>query len=106
MSMDKWLVLAAGIAAIAWVLWCFLVAGRVRAEAAATPGGVQEVRVVVEGGYVPDEVVVAAGRPVRLLFDRRETGSCSEEVVLPDFKIRKFLPAHETTPVEFTPTSP
>jgi len=49
---------------------------------------------------------VRAGRPVRLEFDRQETSGCTEEVVLPDFGIRTYLPAHKTTPVEFTPTRP
>jgi plastocyanin domain-containing protein len=48
-------------------------------------------------------VKVKAGRPVRLVFDRKDTGSCSEEVVFPDFGIRRFLPAGERTIVEVTP---
>ncbi len=42
---------------------------------------------------------------MRLVFDRREDSSCSEEVVIPDFGIRRFLPAHEKTTVELTPES-
>jgi plastocyanin domain-containing protein len=40
---------------------------------------------------------------VRLVFDRQETSGCSEEVVFPDFGIRKFLPAHRQTTIEITP---
>ena len=40
---------------------------------------------------------------VRLLFDRQDDGGCSEEVMLPDFGIKKFLPAFEQTAIEFTP---
>jgi plastocyanin domain-containing protein len=40
---------------------------------------------------------------VRLEFYRDETSGCTEEVVLPDFGIRTFLPPHRTTSVEFTP---
>jgi plastocyanin domain-containing protein len=64
------------------------------------------VRIVVSGGYDPSVVRVRAGRPVRLEFDRRETSGCTEEVVLPDFGIRKFLPPFETTPIEVTPPHP
>lgn len=106
MSLDKWIVLLGGLAAIAWVLWYFLFAARVRVAASSDGSGVQESLVVVRGGYQPAEIVVSAGRPVRLLFDRQETSSCSEEVVFPDFSIRRFLPAHQTTAVEFTPTKP
>jgi plastocyanin domain-containing protein len=51
----------------------------------------------------PSGIRVKKGRPVRLVFDRRETSSCSEEIVFPDFGVRKFLPAFEKTAVEFTP---
>ena len=60
----------------------------------------------VQGGYEPRTVRVQAGRPVRLVFDRQETSSCSEEVVFGDFGIRKFLPAFQKTAVEFTPDKP
>jgi plastocyanin domain-containing protein len=49
---------------------------------------------------------VPAGRPVRLVFDRQETSSCSEEVVFPAFGIKRFLPAHQQTTVEITPPAP
>ena len=94
-----------GLAAIAWVNWYFFLARGESVSAAAGPGP-QRIRIVVEGGYTPATVRVRTGRPVRLEFDRRETSGCTEEVVLPDFGIRTYLPAHRTTPVEFTPTRP
>jgi plastocyanin domain-containing protein len=106
MSGDEWAVLAGGIAALAWVNWYFFVAGRrAPAAAAAMKAGVQEVEIAVEGGYDPATVRVRAGQPVRLVFDRRETSGCSEEVVLPDFGVRRFLPAFQKTAVEFTPAA-
>ena len=96
-------VTAAGAAAIAWVLWYFLLSRGTRV-AAAVSGGVQEVRVLVKGGYTPDTIVVQAGKPVRLQFYRDETADCSERVVFERFKIDQMLPAFQTTTVEFTPT--
>ena len=98
-------VTVAGGAAIAWVLWYFLLS-RGTAVAAAVAGGVQEVRVLVKGGYTPDTIVVQAGKPVRLQFYRDETADCSERVVFERFKIDQMLPAFQTTAVEFTPTEP
>jgi len=107
MNATDWLVVLGGSAAIAWVNWYFFVAGRAPAHAAVGgAGGRQEVTVVVQGGYSPAHVRVKAGAPVRLVFDRQETSGCSEEVVIPDFGIRRFLPAHEQTSVEFTPERP
>ena len=108
MSAAEVLVVLGAAAAIAWVNWYFFVAGRSAAAAAvaSASGGRQEVTIQVEGGYAPAHVKVKRGTPVRLVFDRRETSSCSEEVVIPDFGIRRFLPAHEKTAVELVPEKP
>lgn len=106
MTLDQWAVLLGGILGSGWTLWYFLLSPRRSAVAAGAPGGLQEITVTVQGGYDPAEIHVQAGRPVRLLFDRRETASCSEEIVFPDLGIRRFLPAHQKTAVEFTPERP
>ncbi len=100
------LAIAGGLAAMTLVNWYFFVDERPVAVAASSDAGGQDVTVVVDGGYAPGTIRVQAGRPVRLRFDRHDEGSCSEEVVLADFGIRRFLPAHQTTTVEFTPTAP
>ena len=69
-------------------------------------GGRLEVAITVHGGYSPAVIRTAAGKPVRLVFDRQETSSCSEEVVFPDFAMKRFLPAHQKTVVEITPPVP
>jgi plastocyanin domain-containing protein len=103
MSPGDWAAVLLGAAAIAWVNWYFFLAKRSAVTASAGAGGAQEVTITVQGGYEPAEVKVKRGVPVRLIFDRRETSSCSEEVVIPDFGVRKFLPAFQRTPVELTP---
>lgn len=103
MSAAELLVVLGGLGAIAWVNWYFFLADRASAQAAVGSGGAQEVTITVRGGYDPARVVVKKGVPVRLVFDRQETSGCSEEVVLPEFGIRKYLPAHRKTAVELTP---
>jgi len=98
----EWLVLLAAAGAIAWINWYFLIATRT-AAVATVQRGAQEVEVIVKGGYEPGVIRVKRGTPVRLVFDRQETSSCSEEVVLPDFGIRRFLAPFARTSVEFTP---
>jgi plastocyanin domain-containing protein len=92
-----------GAAAIGWIYWYFFAAGRVAVAAGADGGGTQQIRIEVKGGYDPAVIRVRAGAPVRLEFHRDETNPCTEEVVLPEFGIRTFLPAHQTTAVSFTP---
>lgn len=97
------LVIAASIAAISWVIWYFFFAEHHAAAATANGNGRQEITVVVRGGYEPAAIHVKAGSPVRLVFDRQETSGCSEEVVFPDFGVRKYLPANQQTSLEVTP---
>lgn len=103
MGTTDWAVIAVGIALIMSVVWYFFLAEQSSASAAAGVGGRQDVTVLVHGGYEPATIRVKAGAPVRLHFDRQETSSCSEEVVFPDFNVRRYLPAFQETVVEITP---
>lgn len=102
MDTTEILVLVGAGGLITLVLWYFF-GEREAVAATETDGGVQQIRITVKGGYSPDVVTVKQGRPVRLDFYRDETASCSETVVFGDFGIARDLPAHKTTPVEFTP---
>nr|MBK7069350.1 cupredoxin domain-containing protein [Deltaproteobacteria bacterium] len=61
------------------------------ARAQAPAGAVREVE-VVDGGYRPARVEVAAGERVRLRFVRRDYGGCTREVVFPTLGLRRELP--------------
>jgi plastocyanin domain-containing protein len=103
------LVITAGLGAIAWVNWYFFLAERGLAHAAVaakSASGKQEVVITVHGGYSPSTIRVTAGQPVRLVFDRQESSSCSEEVVFPDFGVKRFLPEGQKTTIEITPPVP
>ncbi|WP_395092622.1 cupredoxin domain-containing protein [Armatimonas sp.] len=104
MDTSQIIVIVVGIALIAFILWFFF--GKQEGKKATASSGMQEVEITVEGGYEPGTIQLTAGVPVRLIFHRIETASCSEEVVLPDFGIRQKLPAHKKTAVEFTPDKP
>ena len=107
-----WIVITTGLAAIGWVNWYFFVVGRrvplvaMAATSTSATSSASEITIVVDGGYTPSTVMVKAGQPVRLVFDRRDTGSCSEEVVFPDFRIRRFLPTGQKTSIDITAPAP
>ena len=84
------------------VIWFFFLSEKEGARVAAS-NGVQETNIVVKGGYTPDVLVVKAGQPVRLNFNRQETASCSEMVLFPDFNKSAKLPPGEVVSIEFTP---
>ena len=99
----KLIVTIFGVGLIILVNWYFLFSGRKAFQAELKERGIQEIKVVVKGGYDPDTIVVKKGIPVRLYFYRNETADCSDTIVFGDFKIRKALPAFKTTAIEFTP---
>ncbi|MFN2384973.1 MAG: cupredoxin domain-containing protein [Thermoanaerobaculia bacterium] len=98
---DRILALAGGAALILFLYRFFF--GR-RAEIPATAeAGSQTVEILVSGGYRPDAIVAKKGVPLRLVFDRRETNPCSDEIVISDFGIRRALPPYQKTMIELLP---
>jgi len=99
----EWLLVAGAVVATALLVWFFF--GPRRAGRVEMEDGAQVVRVTVDGGYSPNVIEgVHPGTPVRLLFDRKESGECTSRVVMPDFRVNAALPAYRTTAVEFLPT--
>ena len=97
------IVTISGLGLAGFVLWYFFFSARQTASAVATSSGVQEVDITVKGGYSPAVIEVERGKPVQLSFYRDEENSCSEELLIPDFSIRRDLPAFKTTLVELLP---
>ncbi|SNC77707.1 Cupredoxin-like domain-containing protein [Hymenobacter gelipurpurascens] len=92
-----------GLGLAAFVIWYFFFSARQTASAVSSSSGVQQVDITVKGGYSPDVIEVERGKPVQLSFYRDEENTCSEELLLPDFSIRRDLPAFKTTLVELLP---
>lgn len=101
MSIPELAVAAAGMATIGLLAWYFF--GPKRAHSAHVSGNVQEVVIIVRGGYSPDVIRVKKGVRLRLIFDRKEAGDCSSRVVFPDFHVSKTLVPFAKTTLEFTP---
>jgi plastocyanin domain-containing protein len=105
MTTLDWGIIAGALLLIGLVNWFFLgKKSRATVATAAVPGQTVDVTVLVDGGYTPSTIEVPAGSRVRLTLDRREDNPCSDEIVIPDFGIRRALPAHAKTSIEFTAT--
>ncbi len=102
MTVAQIVVTVAGVVVIA-VLTRFFFRARAAADAVEV-AGVQEVRVVVRGGYSPDVIRARTGAPLRIVFDRQEDGDCSSRVVFTDLALSRFLPPFAETTVELTPS--
>lgn len=106
MTASGLIVLIGGAGIIIFILWFFFGPKEKReAEVLEKTGqSIQAINIVVEGGYSPSEVVVKKGIPVKITFDRRESGECSEWVVFEKLKVKKKLNPFAKTKIEFTPS--
>ena len=98
--MDKLIVTLLGISSIGFIYW-FLFGKKDEVGSPATTWNI-----IVEGGYKPSTITVPHDKPATLTFTRKDPNSCLEEIVLPDFKIKKFLPLNKQVTVTLSPTKP
>lgn len=66
-------------------------------------GPAPTVRVRVRGGYEPSVLRARVGEPLRVVFTREETASCSEHVVFPAFGKSAMLPPFEDVALVLVP---
>ena len=102
MTLADLLVIAAAALVSAGLVWFFF--GGTRAASRTHRDDVsQQVSVVIRGGYTPARVEAVAGLPLRITFDRRESGDCTGRVVFPELGITRALPANTKTAVDLLP---
>ena len=94
--LDKIIVTILGLAGIVFTYWFFLV--KKNKEILVS----ESVDIIVEGGYSPNVISIPNGKTTKLNFIREDTSSCLEEVVLGDFKIRKYLPLNKKVTIELS----
>lgn len=97
MPTDKLLVTIGGIAGIIFTYWFFLMKKDKVVEAK------ESIDIIVEGGYNPSTISIPKGKSTKINFFRKDKNSCLEEIVLPEFKIRKFLPLNRKLTIEVSP---
>ncbi len=97
MTPDKIIVILFGFVGIVFTYWFFLMKKDKAVEVE------NSVDIAVDGGYSPNSISVSKGKTTTLTFLRSDPSSCLEEVVLPDFKIRKFLPLNKKVNIVITP---
>ncbi len=97
MDIDKIFVIIFSFAGVVFTYWFFLM----RKEEVVSV--TDSVDIIVEGGYTPNTISIPQGKTTKINFVRKDPSSCLEEVVLGDFKIRKYLPLNQKVSVEVTP---
>lgn len=99
MTIDKLLVIGSSVLGIIFTYWFFLM----KKEKKALVVEKNSVDIIVKGGYQPETISIKRGRTTRLNFLRKDSSSCLEDVVLGDFKIKKFLPLNKKVTIEISP---
>lgn len=98
MALDKLLVSIGGGFLLVFIYWFFF--GK-REEAVTVAS--EEADILVDGGYKPSVIKIKKGRKTKISLIRKDTNSCLEEFILPDFKISKYLPLNQKVIIEITP---
>ena len=62
--------------------------------------------ITVDGGYKPNVIKISKNRPATLTFIRKDTNSCLEEIVFPDYKIKEYLPLNKEVTITLSPPHP
>lgn len=99
MTIDKIIIAILSLAGMIFTYWFFLM----KKEETATKVDTTDIDIVVKGGYSPEVISIPKGKTTTLNFIRRDPSSCLEDVVIPDFKIRKYLPMNEKVSIPLTP---
>ena len=102
--MGNVIVVLVALAITALIAWIFFAPRK--AQVANATNGVESVNIVVQGGYQPAAIQIRAGRPIHLVFDRREEGECSSHVIFSDLGVDKALPAYQKTTLDLGPLKP
>ncbi len=104
MSLDKIIVILAAFFGIGFTYWFFLMKKEKVVAVGTSPDSTDlNIDIVVKGGYSPQAVSIPVGKVTKLSFTREDPSSCLEEVVLPDFRVRKFLPLNQKVVIEIKP---
>lgn len=107
MSPDKVLVIVIGSLLIAFIWWFFF--GNKETEAKVLPvknsSNTENAsfEIVVDGGYKPAVIFLTKGVRTTLNITRKDPNSCLGDIILPDFKISKYLPVNQEVKIELNP---
>lgn len=97
MTPDKIIVTIVGVIGAIGTYWFFFMKKEENIVASDT------IDIVVDGGYNPDFITVSLDKKTTLRFIRKDSNSCLEDIVLSDFKVKKFLPINTLVEIAINP---
>lgn len=97
MSIDKIIVTLFSLGGAAFTFWFFLMKNDKTVEVS------DSIDISVDGGFTPNVISIQKGQTTKINFLRKDTNPCLEEVILGDFKVKKYLPLNKQVSVELNP---
>jgi plastocyanin domain-containing protein len=98
--MDKFIVTALGTISLFAIYWFFFG----KKENAVTVD--KSITITVDGGYKPRSIHLTLNKKTILVFIRKDPNPCLEELLIPDLKIKRYLPMHTPVTVTISPAKP
>ncbi len=95
--MDKYIVAIGGLGIIGFIWWFFFG----KKDEIISAG--ETIDILVDGGYKPSVIKIKNNKTTKLIFERRDKNSCLEEIVIPDFKIKEYLPLNKKVEIVLNP---
>ncbi|PIP74374.1 MAG: copper-binding protein [Candidatus Levybacteria bacterium CG_4_10_14_0_2_um_filter_35_8] len=96
--MDKVIVTIIGAFGIVFTYWFFLFKKEKEIKANGS------IDIIVDGGYSPSLISLEVNKKIIINFLRKDSNSCLEEVIFPDFKIKRYLPLNKRVTIELNPS--
>lgn len=97
MGADKILVIVFAVLLIILIIWFFFGGKNEVVEAG------ELLNISVNGGYNPEIIKIKRGVETRLILKRTDPNPCLDEFILPDFKIKKYLPLNKEIEIVLKP---
>lgn len=98
MRPDEIIVGFLGIISIIFVYWFFLM--KKEDETLLVK---DQIIILVKGGYNPSVIQIHKNRITKIIFQREDSSPCLEEVIIPKFRIKKYLPLHQKVTASVNP---
>lgn len=93
-------ILLFGGAIILFIAWYFFGKKESVAEVVGS-----SISVKVDAGYSPSIIVIKKDQPVTLKLTRTDPSDCLEEIVIPEWKIKTFLPLNKEVAIDLEPAT-
>ena len=98
MNINQFIILISGTVAVAATGWFFFAKKEDVEEAFGS-----SVSIKVDAGYSPSTIVIKKGQPVTLNIERIDASNCLEEIILPEWGIKKYLPVNKEISINLEP---